>query len=70
MWVHPTVTASTMITQISSGHKVRCHKGVVDFAGCIGQTLTSRGLAAHLRRIAKGWAASVRRVPARIGHRS
>ncbi len=25
MRVHPTVTASTMIAQIFSGHRVRCH---------------------------------------------
>jgi hypothetical protein len=29
MRVHPTVTASTMITRFDGGHKVRCHKEVV-----------------------------------------
>src|ERR1017187_440605 len=33
MWVDPTVTASTMITQIQSRHKVRCHTGVVEIFG-------------------------------------
>jgi hypothetical protein len=30
MRVHPTVTASTMITRFSFEHKVRCHKGAVE----------------------------------------
>ena len=29
MWVHPTVTASTMITQVCWGHKLRCPIGAV-----------------------------------------
>ena len=33
MRVHPTVTASTMITQICSLHKVRCHMGAVERFG-------------------------------------
>jgi hypothetical protein len=30
MWVHPTVTASTMIARFNFGRKVRCHKGAVE----------------------------------------
>jgi hypothetical protein len=29
-WVHPTVTASTMIARFCSGHKVRCHIPLVE----------------------------------------
>jgi hypothetical protein len=35
MWVHPTVTASTMIADLNCGGKVRCHNGLV---GKIGTT--------------------------------
>jgi hypothetical protein len=28
MWVHPTVTASTMIAHFDGWHKVRCHMGL------------------------------------------
>jgi hypothetical protein len=30
MWVHPTVTASTMITHFDSWHKIRCHMEAVE----------------------------------------
>jgi len=30
MWVHPTVTASTMIADLNCGDKVRCHMLVVE----------------------------------------
>jgi hypothetical protein len=30
MWVHPTVTASTRITQVFGGRKVRCHREAVE----------------------------------------
>jgi hypothetical protein len=33
MWDHPTVTASTMITQTQSRHKVRCHTVLVEIFG-------------------------------------
>jgi hypothetical protein len=29
-WVHPAVTASTMIAPFLLDHKVRCHSGVVE----------------------------------------
>jgi hypothetical protein len=67
MWVLPTVTASTMITQLCGRHKVRCHKRVVDFSGCVAKSLTSHGIAAHLPKIAEGGASSVMIVPARMG---
>jgi hypothetical protein len=31
MWGLPTVMTSTMIAYFDGKHKVRCHKGVVDF---------------------------------------
>jgi hypothetical protein len=33
MWVHPTVTASTIIARFDFGRKVRCHKGAVENFG-------------------------------------
>jgi hypothetical protein len=36
MRVHPTVTASTMITRFNSGRKVRCHKGAVEILKGLG----------------------------------
>jgi len=33
MWDHPTVTASTMITEIQGRHKVRCHTVLVEIFG-------------------------------------
>ena len=46
MRAHPTVTASTMITEIQGRHKVRCHTGVVEIFGserCSHRELASKG---------------------------
>jgi hypothetical protein len=45
MWVHPTVTASTMIAQVCWTHKVRCHMGVVEIFGS--EAVESNGVLAH-----------------------
>jgi hypothetical protein len=58
MGVHPTVTASTMITRFEWRRKVRCHKGAVEIVVCALATSAVRDLPRSTRKsgaVSVGW---------------